>query len=48
MPSGGEARKQREEMKREEVKEKTEGKSLRQREREAAVKDDKGWRDKKN
>lgn len=35
-------------MKQEGVKEKTEGKSLRQREREAAVIDDKGWRDKKN
>lgn len=34
-------------MKQEEVKEKTEGKSLRQWEREAAVKYDKGWRDKK-
>lgn len=34
-------------MKREKVKEKTEGKSLRQRQRDVAAKDDKGWRDKK-
>ena len=46
MPSGGEARKQSEEMKRVEVKEKTEGKSLRLGGKtEAAVRDDKGWRD---
>lgn len=47
MPSGGEVRKQRKEMKQMKVKEKTEGKSLSQGERDAAVKDDKGWRDKK-